>query len=919
MSILRPFCASSPCKNNFCYDNISFYTRVADIVRYNEIQYLCHLLYFRCAGASQRVEKLVLRLLADSFPEAKWLEIIVLNWDKHERGSLPSPMECIIIIWVLALMWKEMKIVYDVGIMGYLCDLWNLADCFTNMCFTGWIMLRMTAYVLVQREEAAGRDSSIPREEWHAYDPYLISEGLFGAGMISSYLKLVHIFSINPQLGPLQISLGRMTEDIFKFGVLYCLVLFAFGCGMNQLLWYYADLEYYKCYGDNDEPDPKYANTACIVWRRFANMFETAQSLFWASFGLVPLTDFELTGIKEFTRFWALLMFGSYSVCNIIVLLNMLIAMMSNSYQSIAEQADVEWKFARTKLWISYFDNGATVPPPFNIFPTPKTFMRLCGCNKKTKREEEIENKKDKQHREISTKRYNDVMKCIIRRYITAEQKKTEDFNITEDDVSEIRQDINKFRYEMIEILKNNNFVTPNTHNDSMFKNNKRAKQKERRILKGFNLTTSDVIKEAFSTQQSKPQDFFAVIAKAIGKKSPAFGQKTKGEAGDSLENSKFEFKKFDHKRNLGSFKEKLSKKADEDLTNDELLQYNPNLARVTPTTRFAYAKFKTKLERKKSQRVAEQGTKQENEEGDGTKGKNNENKDKQKGGVSGSSTALTIIEDEEKLDEKISKSNESDIDVFSDSRRCSKDIKNEGGKYSGPRVPKNDQKETKGSLNCLISAQGDDSVFISKSVTDTNASMIGDSYLPTNGRNNLFDCTKSDSSTLHQINSTMPPLSNIKEKEKCSDKRQTEGKSPSPPLVPPRGVVRNSSSSVWDLQGSSNAYKNRPLSEDSIPYADIMSRSISSEEGRCLKESGVHNPTNGRDVATILTDKDNTRNMIVHNRSGQENHSSLENISVDASNGSNQGRPVATIVPHSCLGGCDAVVKGGQRKTGWL
>merc|ERR1719189_2738765 len=114
---------------------------------------------------------------------------------------------------------------------------------------------------------------------------------------------------------------------------------------------------------------------------------------------------------------------------------------------------------------------------------------------------------------------------------------------------------------------------------------------------------------------------------------------------------------------------------------------------------------------------------------------KNHENKDKQKGGVSGSSTALTIIEDEEKLDEKISKSNESDIDVFSDSRRCSKDIKNEGGKYSGPRVPKNDQKETKGSLNCLISAQGDDSVFISKLVTDTNASMIGDTYLRPNGR----------------------------------------------------------------------------------------------------------------------------------------------------------------------------------------
>jgi hypothetical protein len=32
------------------------------------------------------------------------------------------------------------------------------------------------------------------------------------------------------------------------------------------------------------------------------------------------------------------------------------------------------------------------------------------------------------QEREIAEKRYRDVMKCIIRRYITAEQKKAEEF-----------------------------------------------------------------------------------------------------------------------------------------------------------------------------------------------------------------------------------------------------------------------------------------------------------------------------------------------------------------------------------------------------------------------------------------------------------------------------------------------------------
>ena len=58
--------------------------------------------------------------------------------------------------------------------------------------------------------------------------------------------------------------------------------------------------------------------------------------MFWAAFGLIDLDNFELTGIKEFTRFWGLVMFGSFSVINIIVLLNLLIAMMNHSYQLIS-------------------------------------------------------------------------------------------------------------------------------------------------------------------------------------------------------------------------------------------------------------------------------------------------------------------------------------------------------------------------------------------------------------------------------------------------------------------------------------------------------------------------------------------------------------------------------------------------------
>jgi len=32
---------------------------------------------------------------------------------------------------------------------------------------------------------------------------------------------------------------------------------------------------------------------------------------------------------------------------------------------------DVEWKFARTRLWMNYIDVGNTLPVPFNMVPTP--------------------------------------------------------------------------------------------------------------------------------------------------------------------------------------------------------------------------------------------------------------------------------------------------------------------------------------------------------------------------------------------------------------------------------------------------------------------------------------------------------------------------------------------------------------------
>lgn len=63
--------------------------------------------------------------------------------------------------------------------------------------------------------------------------------------------------------------------------------------------------------------------------------------------------------------------------------------------------------------------------------------------------------------REKAQERHDTVMRLLVRRYVMAEQRKRDEFGITEDDVMEIRQDISTLRFELIDILRNNGMKTP--------------------------------------------------------------------------------------------------------------------------------------------------------------------------------------------------------------------------------------------------------------------------------------------------------------------------------------------------------------------------------------------------------------------------------------------------------------------------
>ncbi|CAH1959080.1 unnamed protein product [Acanthoscelides obtectus] len=475
------------------------------------VKFICHsssyaFFLMLLGAASQRIEILALEWFGTD-----WVQDMVKEWKRKERGALFGIAECGVILYVISLIWGELRSLWCDGLEEYISDLWNIVDLITNMFYVLWLTLRMVSFYVCWRDERAGKRTWYPREEWDSFEPMLLSEGAFAAGMIFS-------------------------------------------------------------------------------------LFETSQSLFWASFGLVDLMCFELTGIKGFTRFWALLMFGSYSVINIIVLLNMLIAMMSNSYQIISERSDTEWKFARSRLWVNYFDEGDTLPPPFNIVPTPKFMLKPCRKNIKGTRSFKVKS------REKARERYEHVMKLLVRRYVTAEQRKRDDFGITEDDVMEIRQDISSLRFELIDILRKNGMKAPEISFQDVQVTGKKAKVMERRLAKDFHIGIVETLVSELTEKPTDSKSIFGQIAKVIGKRTTLKKNKKDWNAlvrkntvatnpiGSAQEFENQQVKRQSLRRHILSNVKQPNK-----LDDEKLVEYNPNLSEIPRTARVAYAKFMTK------------------------------------------------------------------------------------------------------------------------------------------------------------------------------------------------------------------------------------------------------------------------------------------------------------------------------------
>ena len=182
------------------------------------------------------------------------------------RPSSPSALDIIITIWICGHIWHEIKKIFNIGIHDYLVSPFNIINFTLNIFYIASYLLKYETMYTVSRSLAKLNQTRFwlnlltlnetdqfmqdyynksfywlnsDRLFWVSFDPINLSEGFFALGNVILFARLCFYLPISQQLGPLQITLGKMINDIFKFIFIFLIVFTSFAFSLNKLYLYY--------------------------------------------------------------------------------------------------------------------------------------------------------------------------------------------------------------------------------------------------------------------------------------------------------------------------------------------------------------------------------------------------------------------------------------------------------------------------------------------------------------------------------------------------------------------------------------------------------------------------------------------------------------------------------------------------------
>lgn len=197
----------------------------------------------------------------------------------------------------------------------------------------------------------------------------------FAWALLMCFVQLLDFLSFHHLFGPWAIIIRDLLKDLTRFLVI--LLIFIAGFTLHLLAIYqpvYAPKTVNPSQGLGDGNGEAYVSQITLI--------ESFGLLFFSLFGLVdpdglPTTNQSPIWVVDMAK----VTFGIYMMVTLVVLINLLIAMMSDTYQRIQQQSDTEWKFGRAKL-IRNMNKTSATPSPLNLFTKLFTYCRAIYKHK---------------------------------------------------------------------------------------------------------------------------------------------------------------------------------------------------------------------------------------------------------------------------------------------------------------------------------------------------------------------------------------------------------------------------------------------------------------------------------------------------------------------------------------------------------
>ncbi|XP_054553520.1 transient receptor potential cation channel subfamily M member 5 [Talpa occidentalis] len=262
--------------------------------------------------------------------------VLLLDFRPPPQG--PSGPEVTLYFWVFTLVLEEIRQGFftdeDTHLVKkftlYVEDNWNKCDMVAIFLFVAGVICRMLPSAF-----EAGRT-------------------VLAMDFMVFTLRLIHIFAIHKQLGPKIIIVERMMKDVFFFLFFLSVWLVAYGVTTQALLhphdsrleWIFRRVlyrPYLQIFGQIPLDEIDEARVNCSVHPLLLEGSPSCPNLY--------------------ANWLVILLLAAFLLVTNVLLMNLLIAMFSYTFQVVQGNADTFWKFQRYHLIVEYHERPALAPP----------------------------------------------------------------------------------------------------------------------------------------------------------------------------------------------------------------------------------------------------------------------------------------------------------------------------------------------------------------------------------------------------------------------------------------------------------------------------------------------------------------------------------------------------------------------------